>query len=273
VHPLLFGIWPSYFTLWVVAATSALILGAILAKRADTNAPTGRTLLALALCVVAVLGGSKVLYVLETYWFPHDDYVPAEMRSARHGFRIPGGMLALAALLPVFCRGLKLPWRRFGDSVAILAALALIFIRLGCFLNGCCFGKPSDAPWAMSFPKGSWAFWYHQTQHWVPTGASHSLPVEPLQLHFCIAAASTLAFLLLIRRRSLRPGLLQLIFYTLFFGTTALLEPLRQVHLTLNSWIVPLAAIACASLLLTDERRQAVHVHNVLPTSQGGIRC
>jgi len=36
--------------------------------------------------------------------------------------------------------------------------LALTFGRIGCFLNGCCFGKPTDLPWAVRFPYNSFAY-------------------------------------------------------------------------------------------------------------------
>jgi len=35
---------------------------------------------------------------------------------------------------------------------------ALIFGRIGCFLNGCCYGKPAELPWAVRFPYGSFAY-------------------------------------------------------------------------------------------------------------------
>ncbi len=36
--------------------------------------------------------------------------------------------------------------------------------RLGCFLNGCCFGGPCELPWAVTFPTGS-PVHYHQVRH------------------------------------------------------------------------------------------------------------
>ena len=34
-------------------------------------------------------------------------------------------------------------------------ALGIGITRIGCFLNGCCFGTPTDQPWGVAFPKGS----------------------------------------------------------------------------------------------------------------------
>src|SRR5262249_54022203 len=41
-----------------------------------------------------------------------------------------------------------------GDTFALPLALALAVGRWGCFFNGCCFGPPSDLPWAVDFGDG-----------------------------------------------------------------------------------------------------------------------
>ncbi|MFQ5667631.1 MAG: hypothetical protein ACE5I7_14560, partial [Candidatus Binatia bacterium] len=75
-------------------------------------------------------------------------------------------------------------------------------------------------------------------------------PVHPLQLYLLLAAALTPACLLWQRRRAPYAGYPQLLFYVLFFGSTALLEPLRANYLTLNNWLAPAAAVVAAGLLL-----------------------
>jgi phosphatidylglycerol:prolipoprotein diacylglycerol transferase len=141
MYPLLVGQIPSYFALWGCAAIAVVAVGVALAAQVGFSA--GRSAMAISLLALSVLVGSKLLYLAEAQWFPFDDYVPAEMRSSLHGFRIPGGILALAVAMPLVCRAARLEWRSFGDLVIVLAALALVFIRIGCFLNGCCFGKVS----------------------------------------------------------------------------------------------------------------------------------
>jgi phosphatidylglycerol:prolipoprotein diacylglycerol transferase len=130
-------------------------------------------------------------------------------------------------------------------------ALAIILIRVGCFLNGCCFGKRSDLPWAMSFPRQSWAYWYHEAHAWISPLASRSLHVHPLQLYFVASAVLALAVLLIYQRTRPRPGSVQALWYLMFFASTAMLEPIRQNYLTLNGILTPTAALlAAASLFL-----------------------
>jgi len=144
----------------------------------------------------------------------------------------------------------RLPLGAFADAVAPLAAFALIPIRLGCFLNGCCFGERCSLPWAVRFPRGSWPYWYHAANGWLSPDSPYSLPVHPLQLYFLVAALSTVAILLWLQR--LRPplGSVYLAFCFLFFSSTTGLEPLRANHLTLNQWIAPLGATVSLAAIL-----------------------
>jgi len=247
MHPWLFQSVSLYLLMWICSAIVGVGLGARVTNRAGF--PAGRSTAALMLLALSILVGSKLLYLAESRWFPLDDYVPAMARGSLHGFRIPGGILVLAMAGPVVCRALGLPWRRFGDATIPLAALALVFIRLGCFLNGCCFGRVSSVPWAIAFPRQSWVFWYHRAKGWVPPTAAASLPVHPLQLYFLSAAVLTLLVLVWQRPRAPYPGYLQLLFYLFFFGSTAALEPLRENYLTLNNWIAPGAAAVAAGIL------------------------
>lgn len=74
-----------------------------------------------------------------------------------------GAIFAIAAILFYLCyhnfiaRRYSLPIRRYLDVVAIGLALALVG-RIGCFLNGCCYGKPTLLPWGVRFPYNSFAY-------------------------------------------------------------------------------------------------------------------
>jgi phosphatidylglycerol:prolipoprotein diacylglycerol transferase len=47
---------------------------------------------------------------------------------------------------------LGLPFGSFWDAAALTILLGMAFTRVGCFLNGCCYGRPSDAWFALSLP-------------------------------------------------------------------------------------------------------------------------
>jgi phosphatidylglycerol:prolipoprotein diacylglycerol transferase len=93
-----------------------------------------------------------------------------------------GGLFLAIPACILLVRRLKLPAGAVADAVGLALPLALGIARVGCFLNGCCGGKPSDLPWAVTFP-----------------GSSTS--VHPVQLYEMILDLAAFAFLLLVRKR------------------------------------------------------------------------
>jgi len=74
------------------------------------------------------------------------------------GLELLGGVVLAVAVILSYLIYHKLPMRRYLDILAIGLMLALVFGRLGCFLNGCCYGKPTELPWGVRFPYGSFAY-------------------------------------------------------------------------------------------------------------------
>ncbi|MHC4423124.1 MAG: prolipoprotein diacylglyceryl transferase [Planctomycetota bacterium] len=74
------------------------------------------------------------------------------------GLELLGGVILAIIVIFLYLWHHKLPIRRYLDILAIGLMLALVFGRIGCFLNGCCFGIPTNLPWAVRFPYGSHAY-------------------------------------------------------------------------------------------------------------------
>ncbi len=74
------------------------------------------------------------------------------------GLELLGGVAAAVAVILLYIHHHKLPMRHYLDVLAIGLTVALMFGRIGCFLNGCCYGKPTDLPWGVQFPYGSFAY-------------------------------------------------------------------------------------------------------------------
>jgi len=71
------------------------------------------------------------------------------------GLNLYGGViLALLGTL-VYCRLKRLSVLDMFDYFAPTLGIGLVLTRIGCFLNGCCFGTPTDLPWGITFPVGS----------------------------------------------------------------------------------------------------------------------
>ncbi len=74
------------------------------------------------------------------------------------GLELIGGVLAAIAVILFYIGYHRLPMRHYLDALAIGLMAALVFGRIGCFLNGCCYGKPTEMPWGVRFPYGSFAY-------------------------------------------------------------------------------------------------------------------
>ncbi len=244
MHPLLLGSISLYFPIWGIAIGVAAATAACWAPPAGL--PRWRSVSAVLALAVFIIVGARLWYWLEVFLFPHIEYGPAETRV---GVRVQGGIVLLAAALPLVCGILRLPWLRFGDVMLPLAGLAVSIIRIGCFLAGCCFGKVADVPWALTFPVRSWVHSYHLDQHWIAGSATRSLPVHPLQLYFAGAAFLSFAAARLYYSRQTTPGQTQLLFYILFFTATALLEPLRELYAPVNTSFFAFAGVCMAMFL------------------------
>ena len=101
--------------------------------------------------------GARVFYVLHHLNdFKQDPVSVFEIWNG--GLELLGGVILAVTIILLYLIYHKLPIRRYLDILAIGLMLALAFGRIGCFLNGCCFGKPSDLPWAVRFPYNSFAY-------------------------------------------------------------------------------------------------------------------
>jgi phosphatidylglycerol---prolipoprotein diacylglyceryl transferase len=104
--------------------------------------------------LVAGLVGSRIFYVLHhlqefrTQWYM--------VFAVWHGgLELLGGGLPAMLVILLYIKHYKLPARKYMDIVVIGLLVALSFGRIGCFLNGCCFGRPANLPWAVKFPYNS----------------------------------------------------------------------------------------------------------------------
>jgi hypothetical protein len=50
----------------------------------------------------------------------------------------------------------KMPLWKTADVLAPSIALGSVFGRIGCLLNGCCYGRPTDLPWAITIHQSAW---------------------------------------------------------------------------------------------------------------------
>jgi phosphatidylglycerol:prolipoprotein diacylglycerol transferase len=118
----------------------------------------------------------------------------AVLKVWRGGLAYYGGFLFASGFGLYYARKHKLGMWKMADLAAPWIAFGLALTRIGCFLNGCCFGKVSSVPWAVRFPRGS-AVAEAQVKAGLIPPDGLPLPVHPTQLY--LAALNLLTFFLL----------------------------------------------------------------------------
>ena len=101
--------------------------------------------------------GARVFFVIH-YFEKFRDFPLEVFYIWQGGLELLGGVVVAVSVILFYLFYHKLPVRRYLDALAVGLMLALAFGRIGCFLNGCCYGKPTDLPWGIRFPYNSFAY-------------------------------------------------------------------------------------------------------------------
>jgi phosphatidylglycerol:prolipoprotein diacylglycerol transferase len=103
--------------------------------------------------IIGSILGARTLYVA-TYWKESFAGQPVwEIFAVWHGGLVYyGGLIGAALGVILYSRLKKISLWKLADALAPSIALGYVFGRIGCFLNGCCYGRACDLPWAVHFP-------------------------------------------------------------------------------------------------------------------------
>jgi len=223
----LFGFLASYFLIRIQPRARRLGLqGALLQD----------LILFLALGLIV---GARIGYVF-FYQFSHlGDYLrnPIEIIAIWHGgMSFHGGLIGAIVAGILFCRWRKLPLWEVADTVIVTAPIGLLLGRVGNFINGELYGRPSSVPWAMVFPGGG------------------PIPRHPSQLYEA-ALEGLVLFLILwvLKDLRFRPGAMVCLFLggygILRFLVEFFREPDPQIGLFWG--VLSMGQLLCLAMILT----------------------
>ena len=99
-----------------------------------------------------------------------------------------------------------------GIVIALFMATAFAIGRIGCLLNGCCFGSITTLPWGIEYPIGTPAHWLHLFTDLIPNTHLNSLSVHPIQLYESIFHIIS-AILIMVSRKRFKNNNAILLFY------------------------------------------------------------
>ncbi len=160
------------------------------------------------------LVGAKVYWILQ---YSEPKYLWHALFVWEGGLVFYGGLIGGIFAVFVYLTINQLPRRIVADVVAPYLALAEAITRIGCFLNGCCWGAPTKMPWAVTFPKGSHAYFQQVRDHIITGKETVCAPIHPTQLY--MAVGLVLAMIILKRHGRTRhmPGATAAL-YVFFYG-------------------------------------------------------
>jgi len=215
MHPILFHIGPfalhSYGVFVAMAFLSAMGLALREAGRVGEDPEK-----ILDLCfyvLVAAIAGSRILYVVVNW--PTFEQDPVEIVRIWHGGLVfYGGFIGAFIAAWWYIRSKKLSFLKTADILAPSIAFGQFVGRIGCFCAGCCYGKPSNLPWAVVFT---------DPESLAPRG----IPLHPTQLYSSLNGLLIFALLVGLRRIKSFDGQLFWSYVLLYAVTRSIIEIFR----------------------------------------------
>jgi phosphatidylglycerol:prolipoprotein diacylglycerol transferase len=146
-----------YGTMMLLAVVSGVSLAVYRAKRLGLDP---EMIISLAFWLfLAGIAGARLFYIIE-YWSEYQRPTAWEtfkevINFTKGGLVVFGSAIGAGLALAVFVYKHRLPGLALADLIAPSVMLGLALGRVGCFLNGCCYGGECDLPWKVQFPFGS----------------------------------------------------------------------------------------------------------------------
>jgi len=153
MYPVLFRIGPltiySYGLMVALGFLAGIGIAIWLAKR--EKIATEKILDLAVYVLIASVVGARLFYVIE-FW-PEFITNPLNVFFVwQGGLVFYGGLLLAVITILIYAQASKINVWKLLDIIAPATALGYAIGRIGCFLNGCCYGIECSLPWAVSFP-------------------------------------------------------------------------------------------------------------------------
>ena len=198
--------------------------------------------------------GARVFSILFDGYIEQYLAHPIEMFELwRGGFTFYGGFVFGLAGGIWYIKKHKLDIWRLADLFAPALALGLSIGRIGCFMSGDSYGKPTNLPWAVTFTNPN---------SMAPTG----VPLHPTQIYSVISNLSIFIFLLFWKKRQKFTGELFIVFLILYSITRSFIEIFRNdprgVYfngMISTSQIISIIVIVAAILFYYKENNSMKH--------------
>ena len=195
----------TYGVLLAIAFITGLWVASRQARAAGLDAARV-TDMAVYVLIAGLVGAKVLLVVVEWGYYAHN---PRELLSIlQSGGVFYGGLIGAFPVAWWYARKHALPPWRTADVLAPAVAIGQAIGRLGCFAAGCCYGRPAEVPWAVTF-RDSYA---SRT-----VGTPLDTPLHPTEIYEAIACLAIFFLLAQVARRKRFDGQVTLA-YVLLYG-------------------------------------------------------
>ncbi len=259
MYPVLFDFGPirvfTYGFFLALGFLSAIYVAGREARR--RGLPVGKFYDLCFYVVLAALVGSRLLFVLLE--LPQFLAHPLKIFALWEGGLVFHGGVILAFIVAYFyIRTHNLPWKVTLDALAIGMPLGQFFGRVGCFMAGCCYGSPSNLPWAVTFTNPL-------------TLCPLRQPLHPAQLYEAFLALGVFGFIYSLRNKKRFDGQLLLTYFALAGLVRFVVEffrspvdyrgPVLFGWMPLTQFLALCLALVSGALLLYFSRRAQPQPH------------
>ncbi|PIR65909.1 MAG: prolipoprotein diacylglyceryl transferase [Candidatus Omnitrophica bacterium CG_4_9_14_0_2_um_filter_43_12] len=243
MHPILFKIGPlTVYSYGAMIAAAFFICTWLAGHAAKTKGLAADFIINSSLLILfSGIFGARILYVFLSpgYYLKN----PIEIIMLQHGgLAFYGGAAAAVLAEWLYIKKKNMPVYRIGDLLAPYVALGQAIGRIGCFLNGCCFGKPTDNFFGVVFPGASCA-------------------VHPTQIYSSLALLFLYIALRFLQSKNLKEGTVLISYFMFYAVIRFMLEFLRGdnmisvMGLTFSQFVGIVVFIACIILFIFRARK------------------
>ncbi len=140
--------------------------------------------------IIAGIIGGRTLFVLSN---PESMTLHEMFRVWEGGLSFLGALIAILVSTPIYLKKIKVPLLPMIDIAAVYVPLLYACARIGCFLAGCCYGLPSNLPWAITYTHPA-------------SRAPLCMSLHPTQLYSVLFSLGIFIILQMLKKRLTRPG-------------------------------------------------------------------
>jgi prolipoprotein diacylglyceryltransferase len=205
--------------------------------------------------------GLKIISYPFSEWLTIFSQSPVEIQHSKY---LPGGIIFVAFGLVLLKSILKI---RLSILDSLIFGLPIIGIiqRVDCLISGCCYGTPTQLPWAIHYSNASPAFNQQVSEGLISETATSTLGIHPTQLYYIIGFLLVFLLIIIFRKKVKSPGSLALLGFILMAVSRFTIEFFREpvgnkmsslqwAGVNLLQWVILVLVLLSAWVLYQKEK-------------------